>query len=112
MRAIAVALLLSFLGACQSVDDTPVATTPIQAILVQGKDDQQVRVRGEIVSKVDDERYVIGDGTGTIQARIDDDLARKAALGIGTRVEILGEVDTNISKAPTIRAKRVAVLTQ
>ena len=43
MRAIAVALLLSFLGACQSVDDTPVATTPIQAILVQGKDDQQVR---------------------------------------------------------------------
>lgn len=110
MRTIALAVLLSFVAACQSVNDAPVAATPIQAILAQGKDDQRVVVRGEIVSKVDEERYVIGDGTGTIQAEIDDDVARRAALGIGTRVEISGEVDTNVTKAPTIKAKRVAVL--
>lgn len=111
MRALLVALSASLLVACQSVDNAPVASTPIQAILAQGKDDQRVVIRGQILSKIDNERYVVGDGTGTIRAEIDDDVARNAALGIGTHVQLTGEVDTNVTKEPTIKVKRVAVLT-
>jgi uncharacterized protein (TIGR00156 family) len=111
MRTLVIALFASLLVACQSMKDSPVAATPIQAVLAQGKDDQRVVIRGQVVSKIGDERYVVGDNSGQIRVHIDDDAARTAALGIGTHVEIAGEVDTNAWRETTLKAERVAVMT-
>jgi uncharacterized protein (TIGR00156 family) len=110
MKALVIALFGSLLVACHSMKDAPVAATPIQAVLAQGKDDQRVVIRGQVMSKIDDEKYVVGDNSGQIRVDIDDDAARRAALGVGTHVEIAGEVDTNAWRQTTLKAERVAVI--
>lgn len=106
-------LLLALLAALLAIPFLTRAATPIepiQSILTYGKDDQRVVVRGQVLSKVDDEEYVIGDGTGRIRVEIDDDLVKEHALAVGAHVEIMGEVDRNVFSEPSIEAKRVAVL--
>jgi uncharacterized protein (TIGR00156 family) len=106
-----VALVVSFLyvrpDAAQTA--TPVVV-PIQSVLAHGKDDQRVVVRGQILQKLDDEKYLIGDGTGHIRVEIDDDLVKGDALAIGAQIEVAGEVDENVFSATSINAERVALL--
>lgn len=109
MRALFIALLPLTLLACKSIE-VPVTATPIQAVLAQGKDDQRVVIRGQVVRKLEDERFVVADNTGSIRVKIDDDAVRRAGLGIGSHVEVAGEVDTNTFRDSTIKAERVAVL--
>jgi uncharacterized protein (TIGR00156 family) len=104
------ALIAALVSACTTMHQQPVAATPIQAVLAQAKDDQHVVVRGQVQSRLDDHRYVVSDGSGSIRVAIDDDVARRSAIGVGSRVEVSGEVDTNFFHDPTIRADRVAVL--
>jgi uncharacterized protein YdeI (BOF family) len=110
MRALFIALLPLVLVACKSTADAPVVTTPIQAVLAQGKDDQRVVVRGQVLQKLSEERFVVGDSTGSIRVHIDDDAVRRAGVGVGSYVEVAGEVDTNLFKDPTLKAERVVVL--
>lgn len=109
-KAIAIALFAALTAACTTMHQQPVAATPIQAVLAQAKDDQHVVIRGQVQSRLDDHRYVVADNTGSIRVAIDDDVARRAAIGVGSRVEVSGEIDTNFFHDPTIRADRVAVL--
>lgn len=110
MKALVVALLGLFLVACKSTADAPVTATPIQAVLAQGKDDQRVVVRGQVMQRLSDERFVVADSTGSIRVHIDDDAVRRAGIGVGSQVEVAGEIDTNTFKDPTIKAERVAVV--
>ncbi|HET9664012.1 MAG TPA: NirD/YgiW/YdeI family stress tolerance protein [Burkholderiales bacterium] len=110
MRALFVALLPLLLVACKTAADAPVVTTPIQAVLAQGKDDQRVVVRGQVLQKLSDERFVVGDSSGAIHVHIDDDAVRRAGIGVGSQVEVAGEVDTKLFRDPTIKAERVVVL--
>ncbi|MGQ0752580.1 MAG: NirD/YgiW/YdeI family stress tolerance protein [Betaproteobacteria bacterium] len=110
MRALVVAVLALFLVACKSTADAPVAATPIQAVLAQGKDDQRVVVRGQVMQKLSDERFVVADSTGSIRVHIDDDAVRRQGIGVGSQVEVAGEIDTNMFRDPTLKAERVVVL--
>lgn len=110
MRVFAIAVLSLLFAACKTTADAPVTATPIQAVLAQGKDDQRVVVRGQVLRKLSDERFVVGDNTGSIRVHIEDDAVRRAGIGVGSQVEIAGEIDTNMFKDPTIKAERVVLL--
>lgn len=83
---------------------------PSKRSLAQGKDDQRVVVRGQVLQKLSAERFVIGDSTGAIRVHIDDDAVRRAGIGVGSQVEVAGEVDTNLLRETTLKAERVVVL--
>jgi len=110
MRTLVVAVLALFVVACKSTADAPVAATPIQAVLAQGKDDQRVVVRGQVTQKLSGERFVIADRTGSIRVHIDDDAVRRQGIGVGSQVEVAAEVDTNGFRETTLKAERVVVL--
>jgi len=111
MKRIMVALVALLLYAVPvgAQTATPVVV-PIQSVLARGKDDQRVVVRGQVLKKLDDEKYIIGDGTGNIRVEIDDDLVKGEALAIGPQLEIVGEVDENVFRDSSIKAERVAIL--
>lgn len=110
MRAFILAALALFVVGCKSTADVPVAATPIQAVLAQGKDDQRVVVRGQVTQKLSSERFVIADRTGSIRVHIDDDAVRRQGIGVGSQVEVAAEVDTNGLRETTLKAERVVVL--
>lgn len=110
MRVFTIAVLSLLLAACKTTADAPVTATPIQAVLAQGKDDQRVVVRGQVLRRLSDERFEVGDNTGSIRVHIEDEAVRRAGIGVGSQVEVAGEVDTNMFKDPTIKAERVVLL--
>lgn len=76
------------------------------------KDDQPVKLRGQLVSKKGRNEYVFSDGTGNVDVEIgarafkgDND-----KLKAGTQVEIVGQVETRRNKQPKIDAKTVTIL--
>lgn len=64
------------------------------AAILQGIDEgQMVKLQGEIVQALGDERYMLSDSNGQIEVEIDNDLTGDRALPTGTQVVIVGEVD-------------------
>lgn len=83
----------------------------VKAILADPKDDQTVTLRGTLVRKTGDEEYIFSDGTGEIMVEIDDDDFPQVRVDENTRVEIHGEVDTRLRRAPEIEVDAIRVLT-
>lgn len=64
------------------------------AAIQQGIDEgQMVKLQGEIIQSLGDERYTLKDGNGQIEVEIDNDLTGDRPLQPGTNVVIIGEVD-------------------
>lgn len=63
------------------------------AWMKHAKDGQWIEFEGRIVRRVAGDRYEFSDGTGTVIAEIDDDLASASSLAPGTLLRIGGEVD-------------------
>ena len=64
------------------------------AAITQGiKEGTQVRMEGEIVQSLGDERYLLRDRKGQIEIELDDVLTADRPLEAGTQVNFTGEVD-------------------
>ena len=74
-----------------NVNDAIVADS---AAIQQGIDEgQMVKLQGEIIQSLGDERYTLKDTNGQIEVEIDDDLTGDRPLQPGTNVVVVGEVD-------------------
>ena len=74
--------------------------------------DQQVKLRGKIVSQQSRNQYVFSDGTGSVVIEADSRTLNGRKLAAGTEVEIRGAVDKRrVNNAPKVDAQSVTVLT-
>ncbi len=60
------------------------------------RDDVPVIVKGKIVQRMGDEKYLFEDGTGSITVEIDDDSWRGQTISPNDTVKMYGEVDRGI----------------
>lgn len=84
--------------------------TSAQAV-ASAKDDQPVKLRGQIVSQKSRNEYVFSDGTGNVDVEIGARAFKgdNKQLKAGTQVEIVGEVDTRRKQQPKVEAKSVTI---
>jgi len=82
----------------------------VAQILKDPKDDSVVRLRGTIVRQVGPKRYVFSDGTAQIDVKIKSKRFPSQRVGDRTQVEITGEVDKNLRKAPELDVASVQIL--
>lgn len=80
------------------------------AVALKAAKDTPVQLTGTIVVQVKHEHYQLKDQTGVINVEIDDDLASAAQLKNGTKVRVIGEVDTHRYKAKDIDVVKVDIL--
>ena len=76
--------------------------TSIAEILKQPVDDQPVVLRGFIVKKVGNEKYLFSDGKSEIRVDIDDKIFVNTKVDAKTKVEIRGEVEKDFLETPEI----------
>ncbi|NYT37476.1 NirD/YgiW/YdeI family stress tolerance protein [Allopusillimonas soli] len=88
------------------------ANPKVSDILAKPVDDQPVKLQGKLIKKIGDERYQFNDGSGTIEAEIDDDDMPRATVDENTLVEIVGEVDTSRYDPPEIDVDRVRIVNE
>ncbi len=62
------------------------------------RDDVPVTVKGNIVQRMGDEKYLFEDATGSITVEIDDDDWRGQTVSPNDTVKLRGEVDAGIFK--------------
>lgn len=74
------------------------------------KDDQPVVLTGVITKKLGKEKYLFKDDTGEIRVEIDAEDFPATEVNEETRVEIIGEVDKRVLRAPEVDAEHVRVL--
>lgn len=79
-----------------------VMITSIAQILKNPVDDQPVTLRGYIVKKVGNEKYLFSDGTSEIRVDIDDKHFVNMKADAKTKVEIRGEVEKDFLETPEI----------
>ena len=60
------------------------------------RDDVPVIVRGKIIQRMGDEKYLFEDGTGSITIEIDDDDWRGQTVSPNDTVKLYGEVDRGL----------------
>ncbi|MFP1682152.1 NirD/YgiW/YdeI family stress tolerance protein [Alloalcanivorax sp. C16-1] len=64
------------------------------AAIKQGiEEGQMVHVTGEVTQVLEDEHYMLKDSAGTIEIELDNDLSGDRQLQVGTRLDVVGEVD-------------------
>lgn len=83
----------------------------VEEILKNPTDDQEIQLQGHILRQVSTKSYIFSDGTGEIVAEIKpkrfDGLPK---IDDKTKVEIIGEVDTSLYRAPEIEVDVIRVL--
>ena len=82
----------------------------VEFVVDEAPDDMTVRLRGRLTESVDEEWYVFEDETGTIRARIDDDVFSPDQFHEGIEVEIMGEVDKDDGESTVIEVELVNVV--
>ncbi len=91
----------------------PAAQLPansIAEILKKPVDDQKVVVKGHILRKVGNKRYIFTDGNAEIRVKIDQKLFGTRQIDEKATVEISGEVETEFMKSPEIDVDLMSVL--
>ncbi|MFT0850470.1 NirD/YgiW/YdeI family stress tolerance protein [Achromobacter sp. F4_2707] len=114
-RTLAVALAVvgaswAFSAQAQYTGPANSPAASVDAILKAPKDDQDVVLRGHLLRKTGNEKYVFSDGTGEIIAEIDDDDMPNEPVSETTTVELRGEVDTGRNRAPEIEVDSVRIV--
>lgn len=91
----------------------PGAQDPLTTVAaaLQAKDDTQVVLEGRLTQKLEDERYVFQDATGSINVEIDDEDLPAGGISDQSRVRLTGEVDKDLTTLE-IDVDRVEVLTR
>lgn len=84
------------------------STTVAEALKMS--DDTPVILKGKIVKSLGGEKYEFSDGTGTIVADIDDKDWRGVTVTPENTVELRGEIDKDIMRAPEVDVDSVTVL--
>ena len=83
--------------------------TPLQSILDNPVDDQQVRLRGNLIQQLSQEKYVFSDGSKQIIVDIDEDDMPAVPVDATTVVEIVGEVDKDFMREIEIDVDSIVV---
>lgn len=97
------ALGFSSMASAQYVGPTTQVTiTSIAQVLKNPVDDQPVVLRGHIVKKVGNEKYLFSDGTSEIRVDIDDKHFVNMKVDAKAKVEIRGEVEKDFMETPEI----------
>ncbi len=81
------------LGATATVTAGDTITTDSAAITQGIKEGTEVRMDGEVVQALGDERYLLRDTKGQFEIELDDDLTADRPLKAGTQLSFTGEVD-------------------
>ncbi|MFK0573797.1 NirD/YgiW/YdeI family stress tolerance protein [Endozoicomonas sp.] len=87
-----------------------VGSSTVSAILKKPVDDMRVVLRGNLVKKIKHETYLFSDGTGEIQADIDDKDFPAQPVNAKTKVELVGEVDLGRKYGVEIDVKTLRIL--
>lgn len=77
---------------------------------IQALDATAVTLSGTIVRHIQDDHFELKDSTGSIQVEIDQDLATVQQLSAGTKVKIMGEVDTHRIKPTDIDVVKIEIM--
>jgi uncharacterized protein (TIGR00156 family) len=88
------------------------AASTVAEILKNPVDDMVVVLRGKLIRKIRDEKYLFSDGTGEIVVEIDHHRFPAQPITEATTVEIQAEVDKDFIGKPELEAKRVTVVTK
>lgn len=92
---------------------SPKHSAPITSAqgVAAAKDDQPVKLSGQIVSQKSRNEYVFSDSTGSVDVEIGARAFKgdNKQLKAGTQVEITGEVDTRRKQQPKVSAKSVTI---
>ena len=91
MKKLIIASVL--MGAAATVTAGDIIESDSAAINQGIKEGTQVRMEGEIVQSLGDERYLLRDRKGQIEIELDDKLTADRPLTAGTRVNFTGEVE-------------------
>lgn len=77
----------------------PGATSPVGNVsaALEAADDTRVVLEGQIVKRLQDERYEFKDATGTIQVEIDDEDWPNQTVSETAKVRLTGEVDKDFN---------------
>jgi|SRR5688572_1446449 uncharacterized protein (TIGR00156 family) len=103
------AFLLAPGAASGGQEDLSVPITSAEAV-ASARDDQPVHLRGKIVSRQSRNHYVFADDSGNTLVKISRRVRNGGPLLPGMAVEIHGEVDTSVHRAPKVEARSVTVL--
>ena len=96
------ALLLAMPAAAQYVGPHGVAPTTVADVLKDGKDDQQVVLRGRLTKKVGSDKYEFTDSTETIRVEIDAKRFPAEPIDDKVLVEIHGEIEKDFMASPEV----------
>ncbi|WP_369943904.1 YgiW/YdeI family stress tolerance OB fold protein [Xanthomonas medicagonis] len=87
-------------AAAQYTGPSSVPLTTVKQLLDQGKDEQQVVLRGNIVSHDGGDRYTFRDATGSVKVEIDAHrLPAGRPFDDKAQVELVGEFDKDFRSA-------------
>ncbi|WP_194842682.1 NirD/YgiW/YdeI family stress tolerance protein [Endozoicomonas sp. OPT23] len=79
----------------------------IDSVITEAKDDELVKLSGEIVKKLKCSTYLFRDESGEIKVHIDNDSIPQKGLLFGTQTTIKGEVVKEAGKPLSVEADRV-----
>jgi uncharacterized protein (TIGR00156 family) len=100
-RCLLVLLLVPLLSAAALAEGYtgPGAVTQVSTVAaaLDAADDTPVVLQGQIVKRVQDERYEFKDATGTLQVEIDNEDWPAQAISEQARVKLTGEVDRDLA---------------
>jgi len=86
------------------------ADTTVAQILKQPTDGQQVLLKGHITKRISKKYYEFQDSTGTISAKICENLFYNQKVTENSLVQIFGEIDTFFTEKPIIKVFHIKVL--
>jgi len=82
----------------------------VRWIKENGHDDQKVVMRGRLLNRLSDDRYIFADSTGKIVVEIDRDVFQGRVVTERTDVEIKGILDFDVDKLKGIEVKSIKVI--
>ncbi|MFK3739891.1 YgiW/YdeI family stress tolerance OB fold protein [Massilia sp. TN1-12] len=82
-------------------------------LLAKGKDDQQVRLQGKLLSHKGGDKYEFADASGRMTVEIDDEhFPQGAKVDQNTTVELVGEFDKELVGESTLDVDQLKVVTR
>ena len=88
---------------------TASASLSVASILKNPVDGQHVVLRGFLLKKVGNEKYLFSDGKQEIRVEIDDEDFPPIKIDDKTRIEIRGKVESDFFETPEIDVKRITL---
>lgn len=77
---------------------------------LRANDETAVTLTGTIVRQIKHEHFEFKDTTGSISIEVDDDLINPKLLKAGTKVKIVGEIDTHRYKPTDIEVVKIEIV--